>query len=203
MHSSTQLQNPALLFIGDKQTITQKIFTHLQKEWCDTACGSCISCVHIHEKKSAHITWISPEKNYTLEHLQPIFDTMRFALDTDKKHFFILEKADFLSVTCANSLLKPIEEPAPGYHFILLAEYADRVLPTIISRCTLHTYAFQTPPQLPNFLRYFTNTQDMMMDTKQFLSELEALNPHEHTTLQWLSLLTNFLSDSLFVTDEK
>ncbi len=35
----------------------------------------------------------------------------------------------------ANALLKTLEEPRPGVHFVLLSERPDRLLPTIRSRC--------------------------------------------------------------------
>ena len=53
----------------------------------------------------------------------------------------MLQKADFLSKQCANSLLKSIEEPPKGYEFILCAERTENILPTIQSRCVIRSFA--------------------------------------------------------------
>ena len=45
--------------------------------------------------------------------------------------------ADFLTEACSNSLLKSVEEPPTGYHFIFLAERLSQILPTIQSRCMI------------------------------------------------------------------
>jgi len=47
----------------------------------------------------------------------------------------IIQPAEALNQASANSLLKMLEEPPPGVIFILVAHHAERLLPTIISRC--------------------------------------------------------------------
>jgi DNA polymerase-3 subunit delta' len=47
---------------------------------------------------------------------------------------FIVRRADELSVSAANALLKTLEEPGARTHFVLLTSVADALLPTIRSR---------------------------------------------------------------------
>jgi len=47
---------------------------------------------------------------------------------------FIIRRADELSVSAANALLKTLEEPGRLTHFILLSSLSDSLLPTILSR---------------------------------------------------------------------
>jgi len=47
---------------------------------------------------------------------------------------FLIRRAEELSISAANALLKTLEEPHRGTHFILLTEKVDRLLPTILSR---------------------------------------------------------------------
>lgn len=47
---------------------------------------------------------------------------------------FILRRAEEMSIGAANALLKTLEEPRQGTHFILLTSRPDRLLPTIRSR---------------------------------------------------------------------
>jgi DNA polymerase-3 subunit delta' len=47
---------------------------------------------------------------------------------------FIVRRAEELSAPAANALLKTLEEPGRGSHFVLLTSQADALLPTIRSR---------------------------------------------------------------------
>lgn len=46
----------------------------------------------------------------------------------------VLPQSDTLSIPAQNTLLKLLEEPPKGYHFILTATAASQLLPTIVSR---------------------------------------------------------------------
>ena len=50
---------------------------------------------------------------------------------------FVLERADTMSDSVANRMLKTLEEPAPFVHLILLTDALGQVLPTVVSRCQL------------------------------------------------------------------
>lgn len=52
----------------------------------------------------------------------------------------IIEKAETLSLSAANSLLKTIEEPGETSVIILVASDAERILPTIRSRCQILSF---------------------------------------------------------------
>jgi DNA polymerase-3 subunit delta' len=47
----------------------------------------------------------------------------------------VIEQVDRLSSAATNALLKILEEPAPQLHIFLLSAAAERILPTIVSRC--------------------------------------------------------------------
>ena len=127
---------PAQLWVGNHAILIEETTQYLQKLFCQhNTCGSCTTCLHIVQQQHHAITWITPEKTYTLEHLEPLFATITFALEEGTQHFFIIQYADYLSALCANKLLKSIEEPPEGYHFILLTERKENVIDTIRSRC--------------------------------------------------------------------
>ena len=48
---------------------------------------------------------------------------------------WIIDEADTLHAAAANKLLKSLEEPPAHVYFLLVTTEADRVLPTIVSRC--------------------------------------------------------------------
>ena len=53
------------------------------------------------------------------------------------KKIFIIFDADAMNDASANSLLKVLEEPLEGVHFLLVSSRKDAVKPTIISRCQM------------------------------------------------------------------
>lgn len=73
-----------------------------------------------------------------------------------KSAFVILPEADVSfpehHPEAANSLLKTLEEPRPGVHFVLLAERPDRLLVTIRSRCQKVRFSRLTADALDSIL---------------------------------------------------
>ena len=57
-----------------------------------------------------------------------------FAPHEGKAKVFIVRRAEELSTSAANALLKTLEEPGARTHFVLLSAMADSLLPTIQSR---------------------------------------------------------------------
>jgi DNA polymerase-3 subunit delta' len=57
-----------------------------------------------------------------------------YAPHEGRARVFIVRRAEELSIGAANALLKTLEEPRPGTHFILLTARGDRLLNTIRSR---------------------------------------------------------------------
>lgn len=126
----------AQLLIGSQSRIIQEAEFCVQKAFCPSLCNTCITCIGIQQKKHYAVRWIRPEKQwYTLDDLEDVTHITSFALDKDEHFFFVMESVDKLSPSCANSLLKIIEEPPVGYSFLLLATRQDLVMPTIVSRC--------------------------------------------------------------------
>lgn len=134
--------HPAYLFLGPHATTLAHAQTFVKDVLCPfKGCNKCTACRHVDEKQHHAIVWLEPEKQYNLEALEGIFERIAFALEPDSHVFFILQKADTLTAACANRLLKSLEEPPAGYHFLLLAHRAEFILPTIRSRCIVHALA--------------------------------------------------------------
>lgn len=188
--SSSLLNNahPAQLWIGAHDFLIQKTYEYLKSKFCvSNSCNTCVTCRHINEQQHHSTLWLMPEKQYTLEQLEPIFNTISFALAPHEHYFFIIQKADTLTPACANSLLKSIEEPPAGYHFILLAERADQILPTIRSRCVVQSYAHTLSANRSPLLNHFNNLNNRNPLT--FAKDLDSSTINEHETIELLDIL--------------
>jgi len=144
---------PAQLFVGgDQKVVADAVQSALQNYLCPIQETSnkknclCRDCKQIKQRQHAAIVWINPEKDYTVEDIEIIFDKIRFSLEEDKHHFFILEKAHTLTTVTANRLLKIMEEPPRGYHFILITPNEKLIIQTILSRCLV--VPVDTPSQV-------------------------------------------------------
>ena len=182
---------PAQLFCGSRLIVEQETIFYLQKQFCtQQGCKNCTVCLQILEKRHYATVWIEPEKRYTLDDISPIFKRINFILDKDQLCFFLLTGADFLSVACANSLLKLVEEPPKGYHFIFLAERAAQVIPTIRSRCTQTTFSRkQSTSELPLLVQHFMKINS---DPLSFLKELATCTMTEQECMVYVDELLNY-----------
>lgn len=173
-----ELENisPAYLWIGRHDVIIEKTVNFLQKALCPNSGGDhCVTCQQIIQQQHHAVVWLTPEKQYTLEQLETISKRISFALEPGNQCFFVLQHADFLTPACANSLLKSVEEPPNGYHFIFLAQRADRILPTIVSRCVVQSFASEkhTTSQHPLFpFLVQSNTDPLAFDKELLVSKI-------------------------------
>ena len=126
----------AQLWVGNRRELLHRVDKFLCEVFClNGFCEKCTTCSLIKERKFSQVIQLDPDGRYTLDQLDPIFKQIRFMLFEKERFFFIINKADSLSLSCSNSLLKFLEEPPSGYSFILLAESYSRIMPTISSRC--------------------------------------------------------------------
>lgn len=110
------------------------------------ACGRCESCRRAELKSQPEIATISPAGEqmqiwqfWDRDNRPPgiLTHTLAYGPSVGRRRVYILDNADVLTESAANSLLKSLEEPPPYALFILLATHPARVLPTIVSRCQL------------------------------------------------------------------
>lgn len=102
----------------------------------DNSCNGCNQCKMINDKNFLELKIISPDgqwiKKEQLEELQRDFS--KKAILGNKK-IYIINGAEKLNISSANSILKFLEEPDEEIIAILLTDNAYQVLSTIISRC--------------------------------------------------------------------
>ncbi|HLW72860.1 MAG TPA: hypothetical protein VKR54_02325 [Candidatus Babeliales bacterium] len=175
---------PAQLWIGRHEQAIEKLEYFLQHTLCkNNGCGVCTSCMQIREKQHHALMWLHPEKSYTIDQLDDLFATLAFQLQPDELFFFIIQKADFLSPACANRLLKPMEEPPRGYHFILLAERIEQILPTVRSRCVINVLETASTPHISHPLFESFTTKMVTSDEFSHLIDNAAINERESVEL--------------------
>lgn len=133
---------PARLIVGPENHMYDHVMAYLQQVFCphhdkkNPGCF-CGQCRQLKNHQHPSVVWIEPEKDYVVDNIAVIFEKVKFTLEDGQQFFFVLNKAETLNPSCANRLLKILEEPPPGYQFMLCATNEHAVLPTIRSRCHL------------------------------------------------------------------
>lgn len=105
-------------------------------------CLNCNQCKRIDEGNFLDLKIITPDgliiKKSQMDELQKEFSTK--PIEASKK-IYIINDADKLNTAASNSILKFLEEPEKDIIAILLVDNRYNMLPTIISRCQLISFA--------------------------------------------------------------
>lgn len=136
----------ALLFYGMGGIGKKMLALHFAKTFlCKSAgkkpCGICESCrlMDIENNSFAHpdfylLTAEEAGKDIKIEQVKEMAKQAAFAPVLSEHKVCIIDDAGQMTAEAANSLLKLLEEPPPGWMFILITQQAERLLPTVLSR---------------------------------------------------------------------
>ena len=104
----------------------------------DEACDRCHSCQLVDRGQHPNVRFITREKNreqIVKDQVDEINYLARLRPWQGGRLVFIIDQAERMNETAANSLLKTLEEPGGSVYFILITEDLSAILPTIRSRC--------------------------------------------------------------------
>lgn len=186
------MNHPAYLIIGPQEEAVAKAKVFMKEAFCSNGgCENCHACKLVSTGKHHNVRWLAPENQYKVEQLQVVFDTIRYALEPNEHFFFVFERADQLSSATANSLLKSLEEPPAGYHFILLAPWSEGILPTVASRCMLFTCSGDVAQEHPLIMFFKRSRPDMA----EFAKELERIKPQDKEMFDIFDAVYGYILD--------
>ena len=92
-------------------------------------------CLAIEQGSCLDVVEIDAASNRSIEDAKKIRDECQFSPTSCPFKVFIIDEVHQLTKDAFNALLKTLEEPPPWVKFILATTEADKVLPTITSRC--------------------------------------------------------------------
>src|SRR6185295_3587275 len=110
-----------------------------------TPCLECNSCVAIARGDDMDVIEIDAASNTQVDKTREvILDNAQYRPARSRFKVFIIDEVHMLSKASFNALLKTLEEPPEHVKFILATTEAEKILPTIISRC--QRYDFRNIP---------------------------------------------------------
>lgn len=114
----------------------------LKKEFCKNSTQincQCPYCLATGTENSCNqnFLWLKPDGWYDVKTIDLMLSKIVFKL-SDGEHFYVvMESVDRMPKACSNRILKILEEPSPGYRFILTTQNQNSVIATIRSRCQI------------------------------------------------------------------
>ncbi len=100
------------------------------------ACDACTSCRKIDTGNHPDVLLIEPEGPFIkVADIKELQERMRFRPLEGLKRVVIIDDAERMNITSANSLLKTLEEPSPTNVFVLVSSRPHLLPMTILSRC--------------------------------------------------------------------
>ncbi len=100
-------------------------------------CGECTTCQRVLGGNHPDVNWLLPDGKagtISVDSARACHLRQAHAPYEGPAHVVIVDPADALGEGAGNALLKTIEEPRPGIHFLLLTTNLQGMLPTILSR---------------------------------------------------------------------
>ena len=98
-------------------------------------CNACVICQAVNQGHFLDIIELDAASNRGIDEIRDIRDKVNFAPVQGSRKVYIIDEAHMLTDAASNAFLKTLEEPPGHVIFILCTTEAQRILPTIISRC--------------------------------------------------------------------
>ena len=155
-----------------KHTLTRILCAAMQCEGRGEKipCGVCSGCRKALEGVHPDIITVDdPEhKSMTVEPIRAARSDMFIRPNEGKRKIYIIPRGQDMNESAQNALLKILEEPPDYGVFLILSTNAERLLPTIRSRCV----SFAVAPVSPEQCAHYCAAQGVDKKTAALYSEL-------------------------------
>jgi DNA polymerase-3 subunit delta' len=153
------------------------------------ACGACKNCYLFAAGTHPDLFAIAPleeGKAIVIDQIRSLGEFLALRPHTAMRKVVVLAPAEAMNPHAANSLLKLLEEPPLGSHFILVCKQAARLAPTILSRCVRVEFR---PPAREQGLAWI-KSQALGVDQPDLLLDLADRAPLRALALAQSDFLT-------------
>ncbi|MHC9532291.1 DNA polymerase III subunit delta' [Dellaglioa sp. L3N] len=176
-------------------------------------CGICAECQRILSGNHPDVVVVKPEgQSIKVDQIRFLKSEFSKSGVEGNKKAFIIEKAESMTASAANSLLKFLEEPVGNVTAFLLTENKNQILPTIQSRCQLVNFAALSQDKLIQSLLskgVLKDQANLLVHVTESLSRAEALAQDEtfvemtNQVWHWFSKLLKNDAESFILVQTK
>ncbi|BCA95346.1 DNA polymerase III subunit delta' [Legionella antarctica] len=150
----------SMLFVGPLHcAIADFVINIMQLYLCKKSNGPCLNCIDcqmINRMEHPDVEWVKPEKiggPIKINQIRELQNTAYLTPQRADYKLIVIEAADRMNTSSANSLLKILEEPAKHTIFILIAQQLSTILPTVLSRCQIVSFSSSADSYRNNLLK--------------------------------------------------
>jgi DNA polymerase III subunit gamma/tau len=127
-------------------------------------CDQCDSCRSILDGSSLDVIEIDGASNNGVDNIRELRETVNYMPSSGRYKIYIIDEVHMLSKSAWNALLKTLEEPPEHVKFIFATTEADKVLPTVVSRCQRFDFKFISPVLIEKKLREIADAEQISID---------------------------------------
>lgn len=186
----------SLVFTGPsgigKRRVAWALAQALLCEREEKPCGECGSCRRVEQAQSESVLFLEPQgPQIKIEAAHQVLEFLSLRRLSSSR-VIIVNEAQQLNPQAANALLKAVEEPPPGTHFIFISPEVSQLLPTLRSR----SQVLRFNPLQPDQLAQGENLEPWMLKSARGSFErLAAFQDEESADLRGLAF--DFLRSAL------
>ncbi|MBI2342474.1 MAG: DNA polymerase III subunit delta' [Deltaproteobacteria bacterium] len=141
------------------------------------SCGSCPSCRKILHNTHPDLLIVATEedkKDITIEQMRIMQSQIQMHPLEGLYKVIIIDNAEDMSGSAANSILKTLEEPPKNTIFILITSREHRLLPTILSRCQKRRFS---PPSFEETVSLVKSARETDETTAKIIASVASGSP--------------------------
>ncbi len=138
-------------------------------------CGVCDSCRAIARGEDIDVVEIDAASNTGVDNIRDVIIASAYNTPARGRFkIFIIDEVHMLSKQAFNALLKTLEEPPGHVKFILATTEAEKVLPTILSRCQRYDFRNIPSREVAAHLKAICATENIRADDDALLLVAKA-----------------------------
>lgn len=136
-------------------------------------CGKCVNCEALNNNTLVDLIEVDAASHTGVDNIRELTSKVELAPSMGKYKVYVIDEAHMLSKGAFNALLKTLEEPPAHAIFILATTEANKIPPTVVSRCQRFDFRHLSVLDISGWLKVVADKENMEIDDEalSFLAE--------------------------------